>query len=214
MKIVAISDTHGKHRAIDLKLIPADTDMLIHAGDMTWTGEYDILADFNSWLDRISWVKHKIVIGGNHDQTLERNRGLAQTILSNAHYLEDDMIEIDGLTIYGSPWAPRFGNWGFYADRGPEMAKKWRHLTSGQVKPDILLTHTPPYGILDQVSVDEHVGCEELIKAVAIVRPRLHIFGHIHEGYGRYRVDKTLFVNAAICDGSYNPINKPQVITL
>lgn len=216
MKICAISDTHGKHRMIDLGLIPADVDMLVHTGDMTWTGEYDVLADFNEWLQELSWIEHKIVIGGNHDKSLERQRGLAQAILSNASYLEDDLIEIDGFKIYGSPWAPRFGNWGFYADRGLEMAKKWRHLTSGQVKPDILLTHTPPYGILDMVDSGQNVGCEELAKAIRIVNPKLHVFGHIHEGYGRYRerADSTIFVNAAICDGKYRPLNKPQIITL
>lgn len=215
MKICAISDTHSKHRLIDISLIPADTDLLIHAGDITWTGEYNILADFNAWLEKLSWIEHKVVIAGNHDRSLEKQPGLAQGILTNAIYLCDSMVDIEGLRIYGSAWTPQFGrNWAFMAERGKDIARFWRCLAEGQVKPDILLTHGPPHGILDTVYSGEQAGCEELAKAVAIVKPKLHVFGHIHEGYGRIEKDGTLFVNAATVDEHYRPTNPPQIITL
>ena len=79
---------------------------------------------------------------------------------------------------------------------------------------DLLVTHGPPKGILDLTPRGEPVGCEELREAVRRVKPRLHVFGHIHHAYGRHVVDGTRFVNASICDEFYEPSNRPVVVDL
>ena len=213
MKIVAISDTHTKHRLIDRDDIPIDTDILLHAGDITWNGEYSVLDDFNEWLGHLSWIEHKIVIAGNHDLSLQSNPTLAESYLTNATYLRDSSINIDGIEIYGSPWCPRFGAWAFYDDRGEDMAKHWVKMVEGY-KPDILMTHGPAYGTLDLVPGGIHAGCEELAKAIAIAKPKLHVCGHIHEGYGQVQVGDTLHVNASTVNRSYMVVHKPQIIEI
>lgn len=212
IKIVAISDTHSYHRRLQIP----ECDLLVHAGDITFNGEYRVLADFNSWLGTLSQCKRIVCIAGNHDRSLEQNPGLTRGLLSHAVYLQDQSAEIEGLLIYGSPWCPRFGDWSFYDDRGPAMARHWIALKDGHIKPDVLVTHGPPHGILDLVDRGEHVGCEELMIAVNIAKPKIHIFGHVHDGYGRYRsaIDTTLFVNASTCNESYQPMNPPQIITI
>lgn len=89
---------------------------------------------------------------------------------------------------------------------------------------DVLITHGPPHGILDEAPMpnpdtkDRHVGCEMLLDRVLQIRPQLHVFGHIHEGYGVLSTEchslqtKTTFVNAATCDAAYRPVNAPIVV--
>jgi len=92
-------------------------------------------------------------------------------------------VIIEGVKFYGSPWQPRFFDWAFNLDRGEEIKKKWDLIP---MDTDVLITHGPPYGILDLTHEGEKVGCEELMKAVLRVQPKIHIFGHIHEAYGEY----------------------------
>ena len=85
---------------------------------------------------------------------------------------------------------------------------------------DVIVCHGMPYGILDECpdindsSKLVHVGCEELLKAVYRIKPKLFIGGHLHEGHGRLDKDGMTFINAAIMDGQYNPVNKPISIIL
>ncbi|MCY7348663.1 MAG: hypothetical protein LH614_20935, partial [Pyrinomonadaceae bacterium] len=128
---------------------------------------------------------------------------------SSIHYLQDSFVEIENLKIYGSPWQPRFFDWAFNLMRGAELARKWKLIPD---KVDILITHGPPFGILDEVPRQyfiENTGCEELRKRVEEVRPKLHIFGHIHCGYGETEKFGVKFINAANCDESYAPVNAP-----
>ena len=114
------------------------------------------------------------------------------------------------LKFWGSPWQPEFGSWAFNLPRGAKLRAKWKLIPRGT---DVLITHSPPRGILDATAYHS-LGCEELSKRVAIVRPRLHVFGHIHEAYGQVELDGTTFVNAAICDAAYDEIRAPVVIDL
>jgi Icc-related predicted phosphoesterase len=211
MRIVCISDTHSHHDEI---VVP-DGDMLIHSGDATWRGGIEEIADFNRWLGTLDH-RHKIFVAGNHDWLFETSPGAAEGLLTNATYLRDSSVSIDGLKIYGSPWQPAFMDWAFNLRRGDEIKRKW-DLIPNDV--DILITHGPPFGILDAVpnrltDVAECLGCEELIKATTRIKPRLHVFGHIHEGYGMIQLGDTKFVNASICDVAYRPSNAPVVIDL
>lgn len=211
MRIVCISDTHGRH---DLIEVPSG-DILIHAGDATMSGRVDEIARFNHWLGQLPHP-HKLLIAGNHDWLFEREPALAESLISNAVYLRDSAVRVEGLKFYGSPWQPRFMDWAFNLARGPELKSKWDLIPEDT---DVLITHGPPHGLLDLVPREltcahERTGCEELLLAVERIKPRLHVFGHIHEGYGVARRASTTFVNACICDAAYRPINEPITISL
>lgn len=131
-------------------------------------------------------------------------------------YLLDDSDTIDELKIWGSPWTPEFYDWHFMKKRGEELREVWRKIPEDT---DILVTHGPPFGILDKNAMGEPCGCEELAKAVERIKPKLHVFGHIHGGYGRMERtwadgSKTIFVNAAHMDEDYEPENEPIRVIL
>jgi predicted phosphohydrolase len=220
VRLVCISDTHSRHRDI---VVP-DGDVLVHAGDFTKRGREQEIADFNGWLAELPH-RHKLVIAGNHDFLFERAPHVARGMLSNATYLEDSGCEIDGVRFWGSPWQPRFFDWAFNLDRGEPLRKKWERIPD---RVDVLITHSPPHGVLDRVWDGQHVGCEELVAALARVRPRVHVFGHIHEAYGvsestcderdevaaLAETARTRFVNACSCDLEYEPVQPPVVLDL
>jgi len=204
MKIVIISDTHGMHRSLDMP----DGDVLIHAGDFTTRGTLDNVIEFNEWLGTLDY-KHKIVISGNHELSLENYPEKAKELITNAIYLKDSSVVIDGVKFYGAPWQPYFFNWAFNLQRGAEIKEKWDLIDNDT---DVLITHGPPHGCLDDIVGGKHVGCEELMKAVHRIQPKLHVFGHIHSGYGRDRLGPTAMVNASTCTERYEPTNPPVVV--
>ena len=116
---------------------------------------------------------------------------------------------VDGLEVWGSPWQPWFHDWAFNLERGAALAEKWAMIPDST---DLLITHGPPHGILDACFDGRRVGCEELTRAVERVRPKLHVFGHIHEAYGVVDDGTTLFVNASNCNLRYRPANAPIVV--
>lgn len=213
-RIVCLSDTHNCNSQIDVP----DGDILIHAGDATITGTVEEIKRFNKWFAGLPH-RHKIFIAGNHDWLFEKNNELARTLLdTKIIYLQDSQAKIDGLKIYGSPWQPRFYDWAFNLHRGYELAAKWKLIPNDI---DILITHGPPNGILDLVprqGWDENTGCEELLKRVEEIttfgRLKLHVFGHIHCGYGTEEKFGVKFVNASNCDEQYNPTQPPVVVDL
>jgi len=207
MKIVCISDTHSLH---DLVTIP-EGDMLIHAGDMTNRGSIKDLVKFNNWI-KVLPHKYKIIIAGNHDFCWEKDHALSRAVLNESIvYLIDNMITIEDINIYGSPWQPRFFDWAFNVDRGTCLKAKWDKIP---MHTDILITHGPPKNILDKCERDNRVGCEDLLNRINEVKPKYHIFGHIHEGYGTKEKNNITFVNASICNKKYNPCNKPIIIEI
>ena len=210
MKIVAISDTHGLHRALTLP----SGDILICAGDMQgWKQKLD---DFFSWIGAQPF-KYKILIAGNHDEAFEKNADETEKLLlrlagKNVHYLMDREVTIEGLRIYGSPWTPEFNNWFFNVPRD-RIAENWAHIPKGL---DVLITHGPPSGKLGGVLEDgEDVGDEALLQRVLKVRPRLHVFGHIHSGYGVIKHSSGVtFANAAMLDEKFGMARKPLELEL
>lgn len=209
MRIVCISDTHSMHRQV---VVP-EGDLLIHAGDCLGVGTLEELADLNDWLGALPH-RHKLLIAGNHDWCLQDEPAEAEAMLTAVTYLRDRGATIAGLKFWGSPWTPVFFDWAFNRARGEPIAERWRLIPDDT---DVLITHGPPYGILDQVMTGtrgESVGCEALRARVEEVRPRLHVFGHIHEGYGRQERDGCLYVNASTCLVSFKPLNPPIVIDL
>ncbi|KAJ8902316.1 hypothetical protein NDN08_006723 [Rhodosorus marinus] len=191
MRLVCISDTHDYHQEIEIP----DGDVLIHAGDFTEGGSASDIRRFNEWLGTLPH-RNKIVIGGNMDFALGiMSKAEADDTLSNAIYLQDSQVEIDGYVFYGSPFTPKFvGVFQLYnATDTQEMISKIPD------RVDVLITHGPPYGILDSPSSGGHVGCQALERKVMEIDPKIHVFGHIHNSYGSMRQgDKgTLFANVA-----------------
>ena len=203
IRLVAISDTHGLHRHLTIP----DGDILIHAGDITGHGQVEQVADFNEWLGTLPH-RHKIVIAGNHDFCFEDQPVETAALLTNCIYLFDEAITLDGLYFYGSPWQPWFFDWAFNLQRGAEIRAKWELIPK---ETDVLITHGPPLGYGDLTSRGECVGCTDLLESVRQKRPKLHIFGHIHEGYGVKRNQHTTFINASSCNLQYRPVQRPIV---
>lgn len=188
--LVLLSDTHGFGDELD---VPPG-DVLVHAGDMTGAGSLEEIAEVNRWLGTLPH-RHKVVIAGNHDFSFERTPGEARALITNAIYLQDEAVVLDGIRFYGSPWQPWFFDWAFNLVRGPELADKWAKIPEDT---DVLITHGPPAGILDTTYGGEHAGCADLLERVRTIRPRLHVFGHIHEAAGTHEEGDTTFVNASI----------------
>lgn len=209
MKVVCISDTHLMHLRQEIQV--PDGDVLIHAGDATFKGDAHEIRAFRDWFGALPH-EHKVFVAGNHDWGFQMQRSAAVGLLpAGCHYLEDSGVTIDGIKFWGSPWQPWFLSWAFNLPRGAALKKHWDMIPEGT---DVLITHSPPYGVGDWVERGENVGCEEMLKAVERIKPRLHVFGHIHGGYGEYEIGKTRFVNASICDESYQPVNKPIVVEM
>jgi Icc-related predicted phosphoesterase len=204
LKIVAISDTHTRHQQIS---IPKG-DILIHAGDFTEKGSLNDVEKFNTFLGTLPH-RHKIVIAGNHDFCFERDPQRARACLTHAIYLEDQALTLEGIHFYGSPWQPWFFNWAFNLQRGKPLQEKWEKIPENT---HILITHGPPYGHCDKVQYDgRSVGCEDLLKRIELLKPRYHIFGHIHEAAGISHNTHTTFINASCLDLRYKPVNPPVV---
>jgi len=205
MKIAALSDTHGFHDKIDIP--PAD--ILIFAGDISLHGTLDEILQFDFFLSQLDHT-YKIVVAGNHDLLFQNEHQAAAASLKNGIYLQDKAIEIEGIKIYGSPWQPWFCDMAFNLPRGEEIKKKWDLIPCDT---DILITHSPPFGIMDYVR-KQNQGCEELLKTIHRVSPKYHFFGHIHEGYGRWATDQTIFANTSICNVHFQPVNKAHLCNL
>lgn len=211
MRIICISDTHQLHDSVKVP----DGDVLIHAGDfMSYGSKNKEIRKFDDWLGTLPHPI-KICIAGNHDVLFERKPGIARPLLTNCYYLQDGEYTLpNGWRVWGSPWQPEFCNWAFNLDRGEPLREKWDLIPDGI---DILITHGPPSGIMDVTEPFRHYpgghsGCEELLKKVKALAPKLHVFGHIHSGHGRYWDGKTTYVNASVCDERYNPIYEPIVV--
>ncbi|SFR47942.1 Predicted phosphoesterase [Marinobacter daqiaonensis] len=208
MKLVCISDTHSMHRQIPA--IPKG-DILIHAGDCLGAGTLNDVADLNDWLGELPH-RHKIVIAGNHDWVFQEAPEHARELLTNAIYLQDSGVEIDGIRFWGSPWSPRFMDWAFMQERGEAINQYWQRIPDNT---DVLITHSPPSGIGDEVDTGlqfENVGCEDLLARIHRLDLKAHIFGHIHEGYGEYLKWRIRFINASTCNVRYLPANPPIVV--
>lgn len=204
MKIVCLSDTHGAHREIQVP----EGDLLLHAGDLSKRGKEAEIADFNDWLGELPH-RHKVVVAGNHDFLFERDARHAEALLTNATYLRNDSTTVNGLKIWGSPVTPWFFDWAFNRQRGTDIRRYWEQIPTDT---DILITHGPPRTILDRTVRGDTVGCDDLLEIVWNRKPKVHLFGHIHEAYGQLTIDGIRFVNASIMNVHYKPVNLPVVL--
>jgi Icc-related predicted phosphoesterase len=205
VKIVAISDTHCRHRSLRLP----KGDVLLHAGDLCLKGEKQEVVDFLDWFQRQDY-KHKIFIAGNHDFFFEREKRstIEKTIPKGVTYLHDNGVTIEGIKFWGTPVTPWFFNWAFNRRRGPDIAKHWALVPDDT---DVLISHGPPYSILDTVVNETHVGCKDQLKRIMEIKPKLVVCGHVHESYGTTKQNGIKFINACMLNESYELVNKPVV---
>jgi predicted phosphodiesterase len=188
MRIVAVADTHTFEA--DLGEIP-EGDVFVHAGDLLRGGTLEELGPVAEWLRRLPH-RHKVVVAGNHDGCFATDRDAACARLGDAIYLEDSGTTLDGVRFWGSPWQPEYNDWAFNLPRGRALAEKWALIPEGL---DVLITHGPPLGFGDAGPTAGRAGCADLLERVRRVRPRVHLFGHIHQDGGIWRDGATCFLN-------------------
>ncbi len=231
-KCTAISDTHTYHEACKLK----GGDFLFHSGDLSYFGQPDEITSFMLWMSKQPY-KHKVFIAGNHDFGFEPlghgklsdengdfifrgrifQKGLQDTYREWAKtfgliYLDKEEIEIDGIRIYGIPDQPAFCGWAFNYFTLDEAEEIYGNIPENI---DVLLTHGPAKGILDlpgivsMIEGDNRLGCPTMLKHLARVKPKYHLFGHIHESFGKVKINGTTHINASFCGMPYTNFNKP-----
>lgn len=215
-KIACIADIHGQ--------LPDDfyakdkIDILLIAGDICTGNIYkdaNFLVDFNDWLNNQP-IKNKIIIAGNHDFIFEKHKQLLPEL--NCHYLQDNSIIVENLKIYGSPWCPIFMDWAFNLSE-EKLKEKWELFPKDI---DILLTHCPPLGIMDNVKDDyktnnfgyKQIGSESLRNKIFEIMPKLVVFGHNHSQWGITDLHGITFVNCSLVDEAYDMIKEPIIIEL
>lgn len=223
VRFVCVSDTHSRPLQDPLP----EGDVLLHAGDFSMTGRPEEIAAFASWIASQPHPR-KILIAGNHDLTLDAasyphthsrfghrvayDTEACRKMIAQAkgiEYLCDSSTTVDGISVYGSPWQPEFGGWAFNLPRGKQCRERWRQIPTGT---DVVMTHGPALGHGDLCSSGARAGCLDLLHELQTrVRPRYHVFGHVHEGYGVTTDGTTTFVNASTCTLQYQADNKPLV---
>jgi len=212
MRITFISDTHNIAHHIPKEDLPGG-DILIHGGDVSSRGSHEEIRQFLNWFELQDNYTHKVFIAGNHDFFFQENPLQSKELLNDYPkiiYLEDNMVEIDQIKIYGSPWQPEFFNWAFNLPRnGEKLQEKWRAIPRDI---DILITHGPPFGILDYTVQNVNVGCEVMLEELKRIKPKIHCYGHIHYAYGMREIDGTTFINAANLGENYRYQNKPITV--
>merc|ERR1719233_209988 len=229
VRLVLISDTHSWHDK--LGPLPAG-DILIHAGDFTESrppqpGEYKQFIDWFSSQPH----RNKLLISGNRDQFMdtinskkyERTAGFWMEQMQeyvkhekSIVYLEDKLFTLnleDGSTIkiYGTPWTAIYGKPGkAFQIPASNLIEKWKKVPKAV---DILITHMPPFGILDVNSGNVRSGCKDLAKIVTEnIKPRIHVFGHIHESHGWEQRNSITFINAASRKPKSKVLNNPIIV--
>lgn len=197
MKIIHISDTHGCHRCLSEH---PEADIIVHSGDFTMVGSEQEALDFLNWFCDLPY-RHKVFICGNHDDCLYGAN--IDGLDSNVYYLCNSGIEIEGIKFYGVPMFTE----DCITDR---QSQNYAQIPNNT---DVLITHSPAYGILD-LADDINYGSEELLQSLARINLRLHMFGHIHRQHGITTMGTTKFSNGAIMDMHFSTLNLPNIIKL
>ena len=197
-RIVVMSDTHMLHHMLDVP----DGDIVVHCGDWSSADEVAQYEDFFAWYSALPH-RYKILVAGNHESLMSGfGKLMRRKIPSNIAYLEDARTTIQGLKFWGSPRTVGF-QWMAFTHRKIDRPERiWAAIPDDT---DVLVTHGPPHGILDRNHGGQHIGDRDLLERVQQIRPRLHLFGHVHDSNGELVQDGTHFINAAIGDDDEDP---------
>lgn len=203
MLVWHISDTHGHHNKLN---IPKNVDLVVHSGDASnWRDpirNHNEMWDFKEWWNMLN-IPYKIYVAGNHDTSIEK-KVFDWKLLEdneNSFYLENDEVEIEGIKFYGSPYTPIYGQWSFMTNHN-KLFKMWDNIPEDT---DVLITHGPPKGILDIADDYDHkleyCGDKNLFNKVMEIKPKYHLFGHIHNNSNNYNqgmriLEGVTFVNS------------------
>jgi Icc-related predicted phosphoesterase len=207
VRVVCLADLHGY-----LPEVPR-CDVLFVAGDICPTGDERpetqrswLHSTFARWLADVP-AATVVGVAGNHDFVGETDPSALRDL--DWHYLQDESIKIDGISVYGSPWTSRFQEWAFMLTE-EELSRHWEGIPEGI---DVLCVHSPPAGYGDWIS-GHHIGSPSLLETIDARAPKLCVFGHVHQGYGRWQRGTTELVNAAHCDMEYLPAHPPVALEL
>jgi Icc-related predicted phosphoesterase len=208
VQLTVISDTHGRHEALG----SLEGDVLIHCGDFCdgFTEEPAEVERVDAWFAEQEF-ELILCVGGNHDFAVVGRIKKNQPVFRNAVWLQDAAHSHRGVTFFGSPWVPFLQGWAFYmSEQG--LGEKWAMIPD---RTDVLITHTPPYGVLDQSRGGaRNLGCPQLLERVEAVAPRFHLFGHVHASAGIEERGATTFVNAAVVSSALDAVREPVMIDL
>lgn len=202
MRIVCVSDTHGAHQNVKVP----EGDVFIFAGDASICS-WEMYHNFDKWLKTIP-CKHKIVVAGNHDSLPYENYLTNQRFrLENAHYLCHNIITIEDIKFFGSPFSKEYNGWFFMASE-EHLQYKWKQIPEDT---DVLITHGPAYGWLDQNVDGKHCGSKTLRTRLEEIKPKYHITGHIHEASAVLQTEHTTVINCSFLDENYKFKFQPKV---
>jgi Icc-related predicted phosphoesterase len=201
MNAIFISDTYGQHESI---LLPQG-NIIIHAGNFTKTGTELEAKDFLQWFSQLPY-EHKIFIAGTHDHFFERDPERArQAVPSNVIYLEDSGVVIGGFKIWGSPYN-LYNHGSAFSCTEAEIGAHWDRIPFNV---DMVISHSPAYGLLDINGSGEHEGCKVLLRRLVRVEPRYVVCGHAVDGHGHEYYDGIHFINAAMGNQEFQLSHKP-----
>lgn len=235
MRLVFISDTHQQHDQI-----PLGGGTLVHAGDLTFHGTVEEVAKETRWLKAIrvsGGFEEAVFVPGNHDWLAETDPAMMRNLVEEAgwRYLDHRPAVIGGFRFFGSGYTPRFYDWALNVERGPALARLWAQIPDDT---QILVTHGPPHGHLDEVNrpageMDAedfgafgrgdykrchkrtHVGCADLAQRIQSLKDlKVHAFGHVHEPGIEVGANGVTYINASTCDQSYKAVHKPIVLDI
>ncbi|OMJ93267.1 hypothetical protein SteCoe_3849 [Stentor coeruleus] len=220
IRFVCISDSHS----LFFNFPPGD--VLLHAGDFTKKGTSEEVFQFANYLKTTNY-QYKVIISGNHDSPFDTNNFdeimrkrknphpcnpyAVKSLFNDFTYLEDSFVNVFGYTIWGTPWTRQHYKGAFTIKDKYKLIQKWQKIPLGI---DIVLSHSPPNGILDKTKDNQHLGCSGLAEIIKMIKPKVHVFGHIHEGHGVQIIDGTTYINASVCNNRYQAIYSPIVFDL
>lgn len=213
IRVLAISDLHGNLPDIET------CDLLLIAGDICPATDHHtdfqawwLSTTFKWWLEKLP-AKKIIGVAGNHDYIFQNKPSAVPKLPWT--YLQDSATEFEGLKIWGTPWQPYFFDWAFNLYE-PQLCEKWALIPNDT---DIIVVHGPPYGYGDKApriggKGYELTGSPGLLEKIKEVKPKLCVFGHIHEGRGKWELDDTILANVTILNGNYKMVHEPMVFNL
>ncbi len=208
MKIIAFSDIHGQmSRKLDKWFKNNPADILLFAGDMQGSDLMDDIRNFMAWIHSLPYPE-KLLTFGNHDSQFEIALAEEEKY-KDITILNEDGAIINGIKIYGSPYSVEFGNWWFMLPDS-ELEEIYRHIPEDI---NILITHSPAYGILDTNIFGEHCGSKSLAARIPQFKKlKYHVHGHIHEGYGQVKINNVTHINCSVLNELYQMTNNPTII--